>query len=108
MTRDELRTLRRALAILREPRRFFYCPEGADGFPVLLVNRRLQPRQLLAVRRWAKTKIFIRGRVERVGESLLFIPDGTRHIDLLAQDLAGFFTENLPGVTPMRLLSVAN
>ena len=104
MTPDELRNLRRVLSVIDEPRRFFYCPAGSDGYPLLLVGHRLPPRKLLAVRRWAQEKVFVRGQVVRDAGALVFIPDGDRHSELLAADLAGFFAENLPGTPPLRLL----
>ncbi|MFT4976397.1 MAG: hypothetical protein ACI8S6_002294, partial [Myxococcota bacterium] len=51
---------------------FFYCQQAASGEPVLLVQRRLSPGDLRAVRRTAKLKKFVRGIVYGDQGQLIF------------------------------------
>lgn len=105
MTPDEIRELRRTLAAIDQTHLFFYCPEGDDGFPLLYVDRRrLDPRRLLHIQKVARTKIFVRGHVERTEEGpLLFLPEGGEHTDMLSTDLEGFFTQQIPDLEGVRV-----
>ena len=96
MTPEQLRELRRTFAAIDKTHLFFYCPEGEDGFPLLYVDRRrLDPRILLAHQKAARTKIFVRGHVEREEDVLVFLPESGEYADMLRTDLEGFFTEQL-------------
>jgi len=98
MTTEEMRDLRRLLAIMEdgETAKFLYCPEGADGFPLLYVDERLDPEKVMEIRRWSKQRIFVRGVLKRKGKGVIFRPARARNIELLQADLAGFFAAQIP------------
>lgn len=77
MNDAQTKALRRVLqrAVTRPAEKgfpFFYCQEGTAGEPVLLVQRRLSPGDIRAVRRTAKKKKFVQGIVFGDSGQLVF------------------------------------
>ena len=58
---------------LKKPLKFVYCPEGADGDPVLIIDKVVKP-QLTELRKTAKQKKFIQGSIRKNGKVLALYP----------------------------------
>jgi hypothetical protein len=95
MNLTALRRLRRTLSTLEDPQPFCYCVQARDGLPVLYVAERLEPGELLELRRTAKIPTFVRGSVSRTDGQLRFaVTSGPA--ELLEQDLHHSFLAQLP------------
>ncbi|MCA9568881.1 MAG: hypothetical protein KC656_13625, partial [Myxococcales bacterium] len=64
LEKEDIERLRGACRLAKKkPMKFFYCQEGADGDPVLLIGRRIK-EEAKEVRLAAKKKHFVHGTVE--------------------------------------------
>ena len=69
---DELRACCLKARKSKAPHRFFYCQASANASPVLLVRRRLMPKEIQELRRNAQKKKFLTGTVQGEGSRLVF------------------------------------
>jgi hypothetical protein len=57
---------------LKKELKFFYCMAGADREPVLVIDKKIVPTQIKAIKQTAKKKIFVRGTVGNYDGNLAF------------------------------------
>ena len=110
LTKEQAQDLRQQLLAIKPGKtgRYLYCAAGADGDPVLLVNRRVIPHtQARQLRRNARRKVFSRGTIERSSDRTHFIFRTDEPVDRMARHLRTFFGQTIPQLRRSAIISTA-
>jgi len=105
MNSRELVRLRRKLGLLgriSDQLAFVYSSSDSDGFPSLLIDETIPATEIVALRRRALSKDFVRGALSRSAQGVICfqVQNGTSEAILLLQThLDGILKEQIPALS---------